>query len=79
MRTTVNLDDDVLGAARAIARAEGRALGEVLSGLARRGLVPARPRLSDRPGFPVFEVEPSVATITERMVKTALAEPWPIL
>ncbi|MDR0592760.1 MAG: hypothetical protein LBG60_05790 [Bifidobacteriaceae bacterium] len=38
MRTTLSIDDDVLAAARDIARAEGSAIGSVLSRLARRAL-----------------------------------------
>ena len=38
MRTTLAIDDDVLVAARAIARQEGRSLGDVVSDLARRAL-----------------------------------------
>lgn len=38
MRTTLDLDDDVLAAARELARAERRSMGAVVSNLARRGL-----------------------------------------
>ena len=38
MRTTLELDDQVLAAARALARARGTSLGEAVSELARRGL-----------------------------------------
>jgi hypothetical protein len=38
MRTTLAIDDDVLVAARAIARQERRSVGDVLSDLARRAL-----------------------------------------
>lgn len=38
MRTTLSIDDDVLFAAKSLARREGRALGEVISDLARRAL-----------------------------------------
>lgn len=41
MRTTLQLDEDVLAAARALAARQGRTLGEVVSELARRGLAPA--------------------------------------
>ena len=37
-RTTVALDDDVLAAAKAIARVEQRPTGKVLSELARAGI-----------------------------------------
>ena len=38
MRTTVNIDDDVLLAAKGLARRDGSSIGAVLSDLARRGL-----------------------------------------
>ena len=38
MRTTLDIDDDVLQAVRERARRERRTMGEVISGLARRGL-----------------------------------------
>lgn len=38
MRTTLSIDDDVLYAAKSLARREGRALGEVISDLARQAL-----------------------------------------
>ena len=57
MRTTVNIDDDVLATARAMARSRNVSIGAVLSELARRGLVlPTRFVL--RNGFPVFDVAP---------------------
>lgn len=40
MRTTIQLDEDVLAAARALAEREGCTLGEVVSELARKGLAP---------------------------------------
>jgi len=44
VRTTLDIADDVLSAAKERARREGRTAGEVLSDLARRGLnVPDRP------------------------------------
>ena len=72
MRTTMNLDDDVLEAARAIARTERRGLGVVVSNLVRRGLVPAHPRIDDENGFPVFKIPSGVGVITDEMVKAAL-------
>ena len=38
MRTTIAIDDDVLLAARALARRDGRSIGTVISELARKGL-----------------------------------------
>jgi hypothetical protein len=74
MRTTINLDDDVLEATRAIARVERRGLGAVVSNLVRRGLVPPHPRIDDEGGFPIFKVEPGAGAITDEMVKAGLEE-----
>lgn len=41
MRTTLQLDEDILSAARALAAQQGRTVGEVVSELARKGLAPA--------------------------------------
>ena len=74
MRTTINLDDDVLETTRAIAHAERRALGSVVSDLVRRGLVPPQLRLDDDEGFPVFHVRQPARPITDEMVRMALEE-----
>jgi hypothetical protein len=73
MRTTLEIDDDVLQAARSVAVAEGKNIGKALSDLARRGLAP-RSQAKTRAGFPVFDVPPDAAPITLEMVKDALAE-----
>jgi hypothetical protein len=74
VRTTINIDDDVLDVTRAIARAERRALGAVVSDLVRRGLVPDQPGIDQEDGFPVFRVRPGTAPITDEMVQGALEE-----
>ena len=57
MRTTLELDDAVLVAARALARDESISLGAAVSELARRGLK-AGVRVSRSPsGFPVLDIE----------------------
>jgi hypothetical protein len=55
MRTTLDVENDVLDVARALAVARGVSVGAALSELARRG-VAARTPLSARNGFPVFRV-----------------------
>jgi hypothetical protein len=52
---TLNVERDVLDAAKALAVARGVSVGAALSELARRG-VAARTPLSARNGFPVFQV-----------------------
>lgn len=55
MRTTLDVENDVLDAAKALATARGVSIGAALSELARRG-VSARTPLAARNGFPVFQV-----------------------
>jgi hypothetical protein len=63
MRTTLSLDDDVLIAARAIARQQHRSIGEVVSDLARRAL--PRPRCSMmRNGIPLLSLPYDRAVVT---------------
>jgi len=55
VRTTLDLDDVVLSAARAKARAEGISLGRAVSELALASLTPqSRPSLSPSSEFPIL-------------------------
>lgn len=74
MRTTLDLDDDVLEAAKALAAHRGRTAGQVLSDLARKGLSSDRPRLKVRNGVPLLPSEPG-RIVTPQMVEDALDEP----
>ena len=71
MRTTVDIEDDVLAAAKALAAAERRSLGKVVSDLIRRGLMP-RPVVDDDELFPVVRVGPGGRPITAEQVRAAL-------
>jgi hypothetical protein len=72
MRTTLELDDDVVAAARELAAAERRSLGSVVSELARRGLTPARVESDDE--LPVIRVPAGTPAITPEMVRRAVDE-----
>jgi hypothetical protein len=72
VRTTLDLDDDVIAAARELAAAERRSLGSVVSELARRGLTPAR--VETDADLPVVRVPADSAPITPEMVRRALDE-----
>ncbi len=74
MRTTLRIDEDVLRAARSLARAEGRTVGEVVSALARKGLQPLPPRRRTRSGLPTFDVPAGTAPLTPEMVREALED-----
>jgi hypothetical protein len=71
VRTTVNLEPDVLRAAKSIARERGISLGQAISELIRQALQPP-PRTTYEAGFPVFEVREGAPPITnERAVGEA--------
>jgi hypothetical protein len=53
MRTTLNIDDDVLQAAKELGALHGKSAGQMLSELARRALSPA-PSHRVRNGVPVL-------------------------
>ncbi len=55
MRTTLDIDDDILQAAKEIAATEGRTAGKVLSELARKGLTPLRQKVRVRNGVPLLQ------------------------
>jgi len=72
MRTTLDVDEDVMAAARSLAAERGTSIGTALSELARKGLRGGRPAEED--GLPVFAVEGDAPTITPEMVREAAEE-----
>jgi hypothetical protein len=72
VRTTLNIDGDVVAAARELAAGEHRSLGSVISELARRGLTPARVEADD--GLPIIRVPAGSPPITPEIVLRALDE-----
>jgi len=72
VRTTLELDDDVVAAARELAVGERRSLGAVISELARRGLTPARVEADG--DVPVIRVPAGTQAITPEMVRRGLDE-----
>lgn len=67
MRTTLAIDDDVLLAAKAIARQQRKTVGEVVSDLARRSLqAPSAP--AARNGIPLLPVREKTAVVTLEIV-----------
>jgi hypothetical protein len=73
MRTTITLDKDVFEAARSLAAASGKKLGEVVSQLARRGLR-ARVEATSKNGLPVFRVAPDAPVIPSNRAHDLLAD-----
>ena len=72
MRTTIDLDEDILRAAKDIAAEGEQSLGRVLSELARRGLEPRKRTLTMRDGIPTLPRRPGAKPVTSQMVKDLL-------
>jgi hypothetical protein len=72
VRTTLDIDDDVIAAARELAADQRRSLGSVISELARRGLTPAQVVVEG--DLPVIRVPAGSGPITPEMVRRALDE-----
>jgi hypothetical protein len=67
MRTTINLDDDILSAARQLAGKRDCTLGQALSDIARRGLQP-QATLQIRNGVPLLAPRPGGRKTTMALV-----------
>lgn len=67
MRTTLDIEEDVLQAARELAEREGSTVGRVISALARRGLMApdrkTKPPRSPRRGVPLLPSRGEVVTL----------------
>ena len=77
MRTTLTIDDELLAAARSLARDKSESVGRAVCDLIRRGLN-ATPRVNKAtrsPGFPVFSVPRDAHPITLMDVRRAEDEP----
>lgn len=74
MRTTLEIDDDVMQTAREIAHLKRQGVGRAISDLARRGLVPeVSPLVELQDGIPVWVHGPGAIAVTTEMVRN-LAE-----
>jgi hypothetical protein len=58
MRTTLDIDDDVLQAAKEIAATRGTTAGKAISELARKGLMPTGSEVRIRNGVPLLPRRP---------------------
>lgn len=68
MRTTLDIDDDVLLAAKEIARVRGLTAGKALSDLARKGLEAPKRSFKMRNGVPVIQRLPGEPLLTMEIV-----------
>ena len=74
MRTTLDIDDDLLAAAKELARREGATAGQVVSRLLRRSLTGGSVSAAASPtrrkavaGFVPFPAKPGVVTTNEQV------------
>ena len=67
MRTTLELDDDLLASARELARKDGVTLGQLISALARQALATKAPQ-KVRNGFLLFDPKPGAPKPDLRLV-----------
>lgn len=73
MRTTLTLDDDVLAAAKVLARQRQQPIGSVISALARQALAAptqqlAIPAQAQRNGLPLLPLQPGGAPVDLELV-----------
>ena len=73
MRTTLDIDDDVLQAAKELAAVQKKTAGQVLSDLARQALEPKQ-TFTMRNGVPVLPHRPGAPRITVEDVERWLDE-----
>ncbi len=67
MRTTLDLEEDVLLAAKEIARQRGVTVGKVMSDLVRQALT-REVTDTKRHGLPIFPVQPGAGIVTLELV-----------
>jgi hypothetical protein len=64
MRTTLDIDDEILRAAKELAAQSGLTAGKVLSELARQALKPSGPEIELRNGVPLLPPRPDARPVT---------------
>ncbi len=69
MRTTLDIADDVLAAAKAIGRQQGKSAGAILSDLARVGLRESK-KIGWRDGLPFLVGRKTIEPVTLEIVNT---------
>lgn len=68
MRTTLDIDQDVLLAAKEMAQRRGVSMGKVLSELARQALTQQATVTTTRNGVPLFPRRPDASVVTLELV-----------
>ena len=68
MRTTIDIDEDILQAAKELAAVHKKTLGEMVTELIRKGLQPPAPTARVRNGVPLLTHRPGAPPTTMAMV-----------
>ena len=72
MRTTLDIDDDILSASKALAKAAGKAAGQIISDLARKALTQPTHFQVEQPiafyGIRPFPKRPGGVVVTNEMI-----------
>lgn len=68
MRTTVDIDDDVLLAVKSLSRQRHVSAGRLLSEMARQTLTVTGTNLPERNGVPIFPVQSGAGIVTMELV-----------
>lgn len=72
MRTTVDLDEDILRVAKHLAQEREQSLGRVLSDLVRQSLQPARPISVEHEVIPTLPPISGAQPVTDQIIKNML-------
>ena len=73
MRTTLDIDEDILLIAKQLASRQGESMGKMLSDLAQQALA-RQADTSTRNGLPLFPRQPGAGIITLELVNRLLKE-----
>ncbi len=75
MRTTLEIEDEVMEAAKQLARLKNQGVGRALSDLARRGLLAeASPTVEVRDGIPMWTHRPGAVAVTSELIRNQADE-----
>ena len=72
MRTTLNIDDDVLAIAKSLAARQKKPVGEVVSAIFRKGLAPSGSPVTRRNGITLFPVVEGAGKVTPEIIEELL-------
>jgi len=74
MRITLEVNNDLMQAAKDLARLSGKSIGQTLSELVRRGLARHTPVLEMHDGIPVWVQRPVELPVTSELVRNLAHE-----